>query len=430
MNASRFVVLSLILGLSAGMALTSPVRGQAPPADAPSTGAEAWREDLKFLAEELPREHLNAFHTITAEEWARRVTELDAAISGLAEHEVVCRVAALVAAVGDAHTSLDARARLGAYPVQLKAFADGVYIVAATEAHADLIGARLVSIDGTGADAAREAVGELATRENEVMRAMQTTRALAVPEALHAFGVAKSPERAEFVFEKDGSALVHELTPLERGAPVSWKLHEALTGAEAPLYLRDQRSAYWWTWLDDGAMVYVAYNRCSEDPQRPFQKFAQEVMDVLDGKAPGRDGVMPEKLVIDLRNNGGGNSAVATPLIMTLRSHTGINQRGRLFVLIGARTQSSAMMNALQLRRATDAILVGEPTGGRPNSYGEIKEMKLPRSGLSVWYSTKYFRQIEGEDPPSVMPDEHAEPSAADFFAGRDVVMERVRAWE
>lgn len=59
-----------------------------------------------------------------------------------------------------------------------------------------------------------------------------------------------------------------------------------------------------------------------------------------------------------------------------------------------------------------------------------MKELKLPRSGLIVWYSTKYFRQVQGEDPPSVMPDEHVEPTPAELFAGKDPVMERVRGWK
>ena len=40
----------------------------------------------------------------------------------------------------------------------------------------------------------------------------------------------------------------------------------------------------------------------------------------------------------------------------------------------------------------TEAIFIGEPTGGRPNHFGEVKSFNLPNSGLSVRYSTKYFR--------------------------------------
>ncbi len=447
-------------------------------AQTPQPGAmdsAAWREDLAFLAAELPAKHLKPFHTISHEEWDRRVRELDEAIPTLDETRIVIRIAALVAAVGDAHTSLDARGRMGQYPLQFKALSGGVYVAGATAEHADLLGARLVSIDGVSADQAREAVGALATRENDVMYRMQTTRLLAVPEALHALGVTASAEQGVYAFEVPGShtdrageggaekegagagvvrhgespiggTIERTLSPLARGQPVSWELPEALTAESGPIYVKDQRVPYWWKALDDGAILYVAYNSCQNDPKRPFGEFAKEVMGEVDKAAKQQsskaanlgEGDAEEKpvtngqqlrVVIDLRNNGGGNSAIAMPLIVALRENKAVNQRGRLFVLIGARTQSSGMMNALQLRNGTKAILIGEPTGGRPNSYGEMKELKLPRSGLTVWYSTKYFRQIAGEDPPSVMPDEHVEPTAAEFFAGKDPVMERVRGW-
>jgi hypothetical protein len=397
----------------------------------PAMDGAAWREDLKFAAAELPARHKNAFHTMSRAEWDRRVAELDAALPSLADHQAAARLAALVAAIGDAHTSVDVRPYFRAFPVQFKAFPDGTYVVGATPEHTDLIGGKLVSIDGTEADAARAAVSPMATPENEVMHRMQTTRMLAIPEALHAFGVTASPDRAAFAFELEGKEIGRELQPLERGAAVSWILPGALTGDSGPIYVRNQRQAYWWTWLNDRSVLYVAYNRCAIDPERPFGDFAKEVMDEIGRAAgPAGNGAKPFKAVIDLRNNGGGNSAVFLPLLNGLRTDDRVNQRGALFVLIGARTQSSGMMNALQLRNATEAILIGEPTGGRPNSYGEMRELKLPRSGLTVWYSTKYFRQISGEDPPSVMPDVLVEPTATEFFKGADPVMDRVRAWK
>ncbi len=447
-----FAVWSVALACVSAGARQAPADAGAIPGPGPRS--IAWREDLQYLADELPKRHIEPFHTISREEWERRVADLDGAIPSLEDHQVVARLAALVAAVGDAHTSLNTRARFGQYPLQLRAFPDGVYVIGATPGQADLLGTRLVSIDGTDADRAREAVGAMATRENDVMHRVQTTRLLVVPEALHAFGVAKSVDRAEFTFARGEEVHKHELTPVEPDKPVSWRIPDALTGDSAPIYLHDQGLPYWWAWLDDGAILYVAYNRCASDAQRPFPAFAKEVVDEIDkaakqqtskaanedggergatgapGQQPGANGQQPFRVVIDLRNNGGGNSAIAMPLIGALRENKAVNRRGRLFVLIGARTQSSAMMNALQLRNGTEAILVGEPTGGRPNSYGEMRELKLPRSGLTVWYSTKYFRQVRGEDPPSVMPDELVEPTAAEFFTGKDPVMERVRAWK
>ena len=46
------------------------------------------------------------------------------------------------------------------------------------------------------------------------------------------------------------------------------------------------------------------------------------------------------------------------------------------------------MVNAIDFRKETNAILVGEPIGERPNSYSENDEMTLPDSRLVVSYST------------------------------------------
>lgn len=131
--------------------------------------------------------------------------------------------------------------------------------------------------------------------------------------------------------------------------------------------------------------------------------------------------------MIDLRRNGGGDSALLGPLIDGIRQRPAINRRGRLFVLIGRATYSSAQLNAHEFRKRTQAILVGEPTGQRPNAYGEVRTFRLPHSGMEVQYSTKYFR-TDDADPPSMMPDIEVALSYEDYAAGRDAVMEVVLA--
>jgi hypothetical protein len=87
------------------------------------------------------------------------------------------------------------------------------------------------------------------------------------------------------------------------------------------------------------------------------------------------------------------------------------------------------MLNAINFRQlGTNPILMGEPTGGKPNSYGEIKSFPLPNSGLNVWYSTKFFQMAPG-DPPSLSPDILIELTGMDYFAGRDPVLEAVLAY-
>src|SRR6185436_11458074 len=98
-----------------------------------------------------------------------------------------------------------------------------------------------------------------------------------------------------------------------------------------------------------------------------------------------------------------------------------------LFVIVGRRTFSAALANAVDFRKETHAILVGEPIGERPNSYSENDEMTLPNSKLVVSYSTRYYQFLE-QDAPAVMPDVRIDPSWADFKAGRDAVLDWVVA--
>jgi len=98
-----------------------------------------------------------------------------------------------------------------------------------------------------------------------------------------------------------------------------------------------------------------------------------------------------DRLVIDMRQNGGGDFLKGRKhLIEPLERRPGLNQKGKLFVIMGRYTFSAAMVNAIDFRNETNALLVGEPAGERPNSYSENDEMTLPNSRLVVSYSTRY----------------------------------------
>ncbi len=86
-----------------------------------------------------------------------------------------------------------------------------------------------------------------------------------------------------------------------------------------------------------------------------------------------------EKLIIDLRNNFGGNSSLLDPFIEDIKHCDKINKKGNLFVIIGRETFSSALLNAFSLKENTSAIFLGEPTGGKPNCYGELEKINFEK---------------------------------------------------
>jgi hypothetical protein len=173
------------------------------------------------------------------------------------------------------------------------------------------------------------------------------------------------------------------------------------------------------TMLPDSRDLYVWYDSCSDMKDKTVAEFSREVLD-----ATSRD--KPQRLIIDLRRNGGGNSALIAPLVLGLKQMRDAGVGPQVFAIIGANTFSSGLWAAEDLKRA-GVTLVGTPTGGRPNSFGEVRTFQLPHSGFTLYYSTKKWTRDPEGDPDSLEPEILAEPTYADLIAGRDVAIDAVR---
>jgi hypothetical protein len=266
-------------------------------------------------------------------------------------------------------------------------------------------------------------VRDLIPHENRIAFRQQAPRYLIVPEILHATGYVDDMERALFAFQDaQGHQFELQVAPLTREQRSRVELVPAVDPDQvpAPPYLKND-TAYWYEYLEDSKTLYCQYNQCRSLADHPFSEFTDQVLALLDDYPADR-------FVLDLRRNGGGDSAIATPLITGLAQRNKINQKGRLFVFIGPRTASSAVLNATELRRSTAAILVGEPTGQGPDVHGEIGTFELPNSGLPVDYSAT-LPQVVKDEPLALVPDMHVVVSSVDYLAGRDPVMEAALAY-
>ena len=130
------------------------------------------------------------------------------------------------------------------------------------------------------------------------------------------------------------------------------------------------------------------------------------------------------KIAIDLRQNGGGDFNVGRKYLVDELAR---RPKLRGYVLIGAKTFSAALKNAIDFRDVAKATLVGETIGERPNSYSENDEMTLPQSRMEVSYSTRYYEFLPGTDG-LVAPDKEIRPTWADWVAGRDPVLDWILA--
>ena len=83
-------------------------------------------------------------------------------------------------------------------------------------------------------------------------------------------------------------------------------------------------------------------------------------------------------------------------------------------------------MNAIELKRTTNATFVGEPTGGNINHFGEIKSFELPNLNMRVTYSTKYWENWIGHNG-ALMPDVPVMHSLANFLNNNDEALDYIQ---
>lgn len=379
-----------------------------PRRDRPLTRAE-WQEDLEYLARELPRRHKNAFHAISQEQFARAVADLSAQLPALEEHQIEVRLTELVAMIGDGHTVFDFPKTFRYYPLMLYWFGDDLRVIKTTEPYRQALGARLLEIDGMSVNEANERVQRLIPQGESRAFTRYRTYFLVYAEVLHALGIIRDMERVRYTFVDDaGRRFTLVFSPTAQEIEPDW----LSPYRDAPLYLQNPDEPFWFTFLPDSQTVYAHFKSYDS-----FEKNAKILLSFLKSRNP-------QRLVLDLRRNGGGDFTKARKyLIPDLKQQPSLMEPGHLFVIIGRGTFSAAMVNALDLRRELRAMLVGEPTGGRPNSYSEHGEFKLPNSRLLVSYSTRYYK-FQEEDTESVIPDKEINVTWEDYQAGRDTVLD------
>jgi hypothetical protein len=378
---------------------------------------EQWRQDLQYLARELPRRHKNAFHTVSRDAFERAVAELDAAIPSLQEFEIIVRLQQIIAMVGDAHTSLSAfpPKTFRRYPLSLAWFGNELRVTRTTAAYRRALGGRVVRIGELKIDEASAIVSRLVPHENDYWVRAVSVGYMTSPEVLFTLKLLPGLERGQWTFEdSEGKQFSVDVSAVSPNEKIEW----LSTLKEVPLFRQRQGEQFWFTLLPDSQTLYVNLRGYPE--ANAFKRISDDLLKLVDTS-------QAKRLVIDVRQNTGGDFNKGRYLLAGLKKRDTFHNRGSIYVITGRATQSAAMVNAIDFRKELNAILVGEPTGGRPNSYSENDEFRLPNSNLEVSYSTRYYK-FQDTDTPAVLPDKLIEPSWESYPSGRDPVMEWILA--
>jgi len=358
------------------------------------TWEERWLEDIDCLKETLSIKHANLFFSVSKEEFEKRVLEIKAKINQLDYDEMKVEISGLVAMIKDAHTAI-------AFPVEkyipLKfyCFADGVYIIQVSKGYEKLLYKKVIAIEDVQIEQVMEDLSKIISHENKYFLKAQATKYLQAADVLYGLLICDDKNKIKITVENE----------IIEVATVNQKELNYIENNSVPMYAEKSSENYWFRYIDEDELLYIKYNSCREDGIPLKDKIGSSIDFVEKNNI--------KKITIDLRNNLGGDSTLLAPLVEYLKRKENVE----LNVIIGRETFSSGLLNAYELKSECNAILIGEPTGGKPNCYGEILRFSLPNSKFNVSYSTQYYKLIEDDNIDALYPDRIVEETIGDCLS-------------
>jgi hypothetical protein len=380
---------------------------------------EQWQQDLAFLSLSISSKHPNPFHAISEESFGSRVDKLHEKIPNLNDDEIIVEMAALVAMLQDGHTQFQGVFQFftGHYPFRLEVFSDGIFVRSAPRALKGTIGARLLRLGQVDVEEAFVMVASVTPHDNDMTLKNWVPSIMVIPEILHAQKITIGSDRARFVFaDRSGQEIILDLAPLESEDSPDWI--DSSAGVKQPLYLQHRKDNYWHQYLEDSQILFVQYNRVQDAPGETVAEFFARISQLMLN--------LPIKsIVLDVRFNSGGNNYLNAPVVEWVKS-TMQGSNVNFYVIIGRGTFSAAQTLVTRLEATTDVILVGEPTGGSPNHFGDSIKFQLPHSDLTLAVSSLYHNDAPGDNRTTIEPQLLSPLSSKDYFSGRDPALEAI----
>lgn len=390
-----------------------------------------WQEDLIFLQETVHNEYSFLFRKTTAEDFDSAVNKLYNAIPNLEQHEIIIGLARIVSSFKYGHTALrlwNQPYDFHQLPFNLYHFNDGVYIQGVHKDYEKVLGAKVIAVAQMPIADALKAIYPVVPSENDQFFKAHGISYLSSPEVLHAQGIIKElSNTVELTLEKDGMVFRQNFSALPVGerVPTHYSLVkqegdwlDMRDQSETPYYLKHLNKIYYYEYLPEQKTVYVRHSQIQDDPEENTPVFYDRVFEFVENNDV-------ERLVLDVRLNGGGNNYKNKDVITRIIRSEKINQTGKLFVIIGRRTFSACQNLVNEISNYTNAIFIGEPTSENINFYGDNTRVELPNSKISAFLSYAWWQdKPQWEGGEWTVPNMPVDMSSEDYKQNRDPVLE------
>ena len=416
--------------------------------------AEQWDNALDDWIVHLRGVHPEPFAKVGRLEWLRAADTFRKDVPRLTEEQRMVRMMQLNGLIGDGHTFLEPdRPDFGIwYPVHIVEFPDGYFVTSAYKSESDLAGAQVLEIAGHAvgevADAARALVGS----DNDFNRRWHLG-SLHNAALMRGLGYAASDHSLAVKFKLANGKVVTRILPampadssvwgkgMSRndwedfaetlgpplGSPDDWITAFNREPASAfrvrndshPVHLTLRRGLVTRN-LPDAHAYYIQSNIVEDNFDESFRHLFRRAMSEIDASKP-------KNIILDLRNNPGGDGSRVPELIPMFAQH--IHPDQNLYVLTGPKTFSAAILWLGDFITYLHPTIVGEPAGAALNSYGDNHEYPLPEIGVSARISTLRNVKSSVNDLARLTPvDVPAPMTFADWKSGRDPAVDPILA--
>ncbi|MEQ8860384.1 MAG: hypothetical protein RIC56_17225 [Pseudomonadales bacterium] len=382
-----------------------------------------WRYDLEFFADEARRLHAAPDRRAWSEAFAAAVAGLAARVPELDDVAVAVELQRIVAGqLADGHSRIRSAPTQrvpfpGLLPLEFYFFSDGLFVIGAGEAHADLIGRRVQAIGGRPLDDVLADLAPYVSRDNDQGLLWLGPVYLRSPAFLRAMGYADALDRVAITLDMPEGPRTVELAP-EPAERANASLRPPPEGAP-PRWLARVAENYWFEPLPELDAVYVQFNQVRDAQDGPsIAEFAGLVRNAIEQAGAAN-------LIIDVRHNSGGNNFLHWPLTRLVAWHGLAGADRRSFVITGRNTFSACQDFVNFLDRGTNAVFVGEVSSSRPNFVGEDTSVALPWSGIRLSISSRWWQDSYPADQRPYVPlSMPVALSSSDWLAGRDPVLD------
>jgi hypothetical protein len=420
----------------------------------PANALEAQQQDIEQFSRLLAMDR--AFSPAARAEANRQIAELKSEHVPLDRERFHVALLRITALADNGHTNLyDGKGGPQNFaPLRVVLFADGLYVLRAKSAYADLLGARVEGIEGRPT---RDVIAALEQLHGGAEGWRRTYAAIYVqsPAILYGDAIGSRPDQTHWTFRLPNGSEVTRTLPGEisgenephaemtrwlspqkmNGEPSDWRALIS-NDADLPLSLRDFNSTFRRAWIDHGCTLFIQLKAIADADNQHIRDFLSATTDEMRAHPPCN-------IILDMRFNTGGDYTKVARFASHLPDF--VPPSGRIYLLTGPQTFSAAITTTSFVKQAAGsrAIILGEPVGDRLTFYGEGNAGCLPHEDLCLHYTTgmhDYAHRCDDWDRcfwlnwifpvrvKSLAPDETITMTFADYTARRDPVFERAVA--